>query len=200
MDVVALVAGFDVSPNRMGWGLVRLDDGSPVACGMENIDLPSAGWKHQQLAVALGAVERALPDDGEVSICFLEQPWLSPRSGTKSAYSAGRAVQAAQAEVERRWPWAPIEYLQPAEWKSLAGVNTGMTMDDIYPVARPPYPDLKALKPGIYVRACRLGFAPGEHQDAADAGCIAVAGWHRNQDTNERDADWQAVKAARDSA
>lgn len=192
MSVTSLILGIDVSPRRLGWGLVSLIDGSPVACGMEPIDLPDHGWQHQQIRRAfsempLGATTHCRRA-GEIQAIYIEQPWLSPRSGTKSAYSAGRAVQAAQAEVERRWPWAPIEYLQPSEWKLLAGLKGNASKEDVF---------VEALR----VRGITaLTETPDMTQDAADALLIAVAGWHRNEDTNERDADWQAVKAARDSA
>jgi Holliday junction resolvasome RuvABC endonuclease subunit len=188
-SVTSLILGLDVSPRRLGWGLVSLIDGSPVDCGMEPIGLPDHGWQHQQVARALervaarGKYDPSVPagqwyQGAEIQAVYIEQPWLSPRSGTKSAYNAGRAVQAAQSEVERRWPWAPIEYLQPAEWKLLAGLKGNATkpqiMDQAWRVLSLDRGDFMA---GVVVE-----------QDAADALLIAVAGWHRNEDTMEQAA------------
>lgn len=164
-----------------------------MACGCEAIDLPDHGWQHQQVARALRRVaDVALWDSsnprGEVQLVYIEQPWLAPRSGTKSAYSAGRAVQAVQAEVERRWPHAPIEYVQPSEWRKLAGVSQKGKEAVV----------LRALDLGFGVevmhdQSCVLSWEIPGGQDAADAACIAYAGWVRNEDTVAR-------AAARDEA
>ena len=191
--------GLDVSPKRMGWGLVDLLTGEPIACGMESLDLPSAGWAHQQAARALGAVtlhqstyefptinETAAsiesrigrpPRDvrGEIQAVYIEQPALPPVSGTKSAYSAGRAVQAVHGEVERRWPWADIQYLQPGEWRKLAGLPGNASKADVMTTA------VDAM-----YRATGVLHTNVETQDAADALLIALAGQRRNADTWER--------------
>lgn len=188
MSVRSLVLGLDVSPKRLGWGLVDLVTGEPVACGMESLDLPSKGWAHQQAMFALRRVNDAAIWDSddrrrEIQAVYIEQPGLPPISGTKSAYNAGRAVQAVQGEVERRWPWTgEPQYLQPKEWRVLAGLPGNASKED------------------IYLRAIELGFGtehPGDQsrvmewsiqggQDAADAALIAIAGQRRNQDTWDR--------------
>lgn len=188
MSVRSLVLGLDVSPKRMGWGLVDLETGEPVACGMESLDLPSAGWAHQQAQRALAELPEYIYPDipdaaddlygancwpdpvpvGEIQVVYIEQPALPPVSGTKSAYSAGRAVQAVHGEVERRWPWSDIQYLQPGEWRKLAGLPGNASKADVM---------LAAISTSI-------DFVP--NQDAADALLIAIAGQRRNQDTWDR--------------
>lgn len=178
----SLILGLDVSPKRLGWGYVDLVTGEAAGCGCEAIDLPEHGWHHKRVSGALADIWwHGAPDgDCEVQAVYIEQPWLSPRSGTKSAYSAGRAVSAAQGACERRWPHAPIAFLHPQEWRKLAGIaNKG--------------------KEPIVLRALELGFGrevPGDQsrvlewvvpggQDAADAACIARAGWVRNEEIME---------------
>jgi Holliday junction resolvasome RuvABC endonuclease subunit len=175
VTVTSLILGIDVSPRRLGWGLVDLVTGEPVACGMEPIDLPDHGWSHTQIARALDVVvvntgTFFLHQGGEVQAIYIEQPALPPVSGPKSAYNAGRAVQEAHNACERRWPHAPIEYLQPSEWKKLAGLKGNAKKDLVWRLADELLGDYRA--------------APS--QDAADALLIAVAGWHRNEDVMER--------------
>ncbi len=168
----------------MGWGLVDLITGEPVGCGMEAIDLPDHGWSSKWVARALEAPCHVfwygdinpVQLTTEIQAVYIEQPWLSPKSGTKSAYSAGRAVQATHGEVERRWPWAPVEYLQPAEWRALCGLKGNASKIEVYEHA--------AAVGG------RLIMADGvcQTQDAADALCIAVAGQIRNGENWDRGA------------
>ncbi len=171
----------------MGWGLVDLVTGAPIAAGMEPIDLPDHGWRHQQVGRALSEVMRAgnfgdgdchnhLFFDREVQAVYIEEP-ISRFPGM--AYKEGRAIGCAQAEVERRWPWAPIAYLVPAEWRKLAGLKGNASKAEVWAEARwvlDQHPDM----PGLAA------------QDAADALLIAVAGWHRNEDTMARAAAIEA--------
>lgn len=176
--VTSLILGLDVSPKRLGWGLVNLVTGEPVACGMEPIDLPDHGWSHEQVTRALDAVQRkdifghvyseAFPGS-EVQAIYIEQPALPPVSGPKSAYNAGRAVQEAHNSCERRWPHAPIEYLMPSEWRKLAGLPGNASKGDVMGLA-------ESIGDHVYPGPSSMP------QDAADALLIAVAGWHRNED------------------
>lgn len=176
MTVTSLILGIDVSPRRLGWGLVNLVTGEPVACGMKLLNLPNHGWSHQQTAWAF----RQIPlGGGEVEAVFIEQPALPPVSGPKSAYNAGRAVQEAHNACERRWPHAPIEYLMPSEWRKLACLRGNASKADVMDAA-------SALFLAAEMRGAGGDGLDIEHQDAADALLIAVAGWHRNQDTWER--------------
>lgn len=207
----SLLLGIDVSPRRLGWGLVDLVTGEAVACGCENIELPDHGWQHQQVAAALGVVKIptcvkcwngqvstfSINADGmgagsvgvckncrgmrvaEVQAVYMED---TAKAGKFRQHDAGRAQGIAQDEVERRWPWVvPVQFMAPAEWKKEAGMKGN------------------ASKPEITARAITLGFGeeimadqsrvmewviPGG-QDAADAACIAYAGWVRNQDIME---------------
>jgi Holliday junction resolvasome RuvABC endonuclease subunit len=178
MTVTSLLLGLDVSPRRLGWGMVDLVTGEPVACGMEPIDLPDHGWHHKQVRRALIRVDAQVIWDsanprGEVQAVYIECP-ISRFPGM--AYDEGRAVGETQAEVERRWPHAPIEYLMPSEWKKLAGLKGNASKGEVWAQAGRIL--IKSGKPGN--ETARM------QQDAADALLIAVAGWHRNEDVMER--------------
>jgi len=180
--VRACVLGLDPSPLRLGWGLVDLEDGAAIACGMERIDLPHKGWMHQQVASALIAVEdQGLFEPGvltaqpkhEVSFIAIERPALPRQSGTNSAMNAGRAMQEAVSCCQRRWPHAPIEELQPSEWRKLAGLPGNASKADVQ------------IKAGVLLLDVgQDNGAPA--QDAADALLIALAGQRRNAETFER--------------
>ena len=78
-----------------------------------------------------------------------------------------------QAEVERRWPWATVQFLKPSEWKKLAGLKGNANKGDVYRAALDLQSRFDHDDPVKY--ALDLSF-----QDAADALLIAVAGRRRN--------------------
>jgi hypothetical protein len=171
MTVVSLCLGLDVSPKRLGWALARLEDGAPVACGMESIELPANGWGWQQAHLALGHVDfEAEKRNGEVHYVAIERPALPPKSGTNGAFNAGRAYQEAISAVRRRWPWAVVDEMQPSEWRRLAGLPGNASKTDVL---------IAAERLGFWDMSAGVPIA----QDAADAACIALAGVRRNADT-----------------
>jgi Holliday junction resolvasome RuvABC endonuclease subunit len=166
MSVVSLCLGLDVSPKRLGWALARLEDGAPVACGMEAIELPANGWDLGRIYAAVQVVdfesEKRL---AEIHYVAIERPALPPKSGTNAAFNAGRAYQEAVSAVRRRWPWAVLDEMQPAEWRRLAGLKGNASKIEVQEL-------VNAL----------LGWG-AKSQDAADAACIALAGVERNRQT-----------------
>lgn len=175
----SLLLGLDVSPKRLGWGLVDLVTGQALTCGCEAIDLPAHDYAHERVGEAL----RWLP--GEVQAAYIEQPALPPVTGTKSAYNAGRAVQLVHDEVQRRWPHAPIEFLMPSEWRKLAGLPGN------------------AKKPQVMAHSFLMldgmnvpGATKKRSQDAADALLIAVAGQRRNKENWERGREYDPERSA----
>lgn len=167
-----VVVGLDPSPLRLGWGAVLLDEGAAVACGMERLDLPGKGWSDDQAREALRVVDERLSRIGHtVAAVYIEQPALPPASGPKSAFNAGRAVQEVLVAARRRWPHADgPHFLQPSEWRKLAGLNGRATKADIRFAA-------EWLMSEV--------FGP-KRQDAADALCVALAGQRRNAETWSR--------------
>ena len=175
MTVRSLLLGIDVSPKRLGWGLCDLITGEPVAAGMDPIDLPHAGWHHQQVQRALGVIDPGGPDDFEIQAVFIED---TAGAGKFRQHDAGRAQGIVQAEVERRWPWVTVQFLKPSEWKKLAGLKGNATKGEVMAEALILlHPD---KRPGYY----GSGLIPA--QDAADALLIAVAGQRRNQESWDR--------------
>jgi Holliday junction resolvasome RuvABC endonuclease subunit len=180
----SLLLGIDVSPKRLGWGLVDLVTGEPVACGCESIDLPDHGWMHQQVQRALGKLPGyhvEFPPPIEIQCVFIED---TAQAGKYRQHDAGRAQGIVQAEVERRWPHVvPVQFLKPAEWKKLAGLRGNATKADVFTEA-------------LRIRGVlSLTETPDFTQDAADALLIAVAGQRRNDETWERGSGGEDVAA-----
>lgn len=176
----SLLLGLDVSPRRMGWGLVDLVTGEPVACGCEAIDLPQHGWSQRQVCQALWDISQRhffYPGNAELQAVYIEMPALPPGSGTKGAFNAGRAVQAVSDEVGSLWPWAPVEYLQPAEWRKLAGLKGNASKQDVWEHVF------------LEIGPRHLDMGSISEQDACDAICIAVAGQRRNGENWQRAVD-----------
>lgn len=227
--MIAAVLGLDVSPLRLGYGLVTLDDGRALACGMERIDLPNKGWSHEQVGNALAIVESACERTRcEVSVIGIEDPHKSTASGGQSSFMAGRAVQEVVSSCHRRWPHAPLGFLQPSEWRRLAEVppdprdpdNKRRTIKgaalraavvaelDATGYAAMAF-DIDLLpavgiKPWVMATAMKQGFHPGRSQDAADAACIALATQRLNAATHDaamtRESQGRAVLRWEDNA
>lgn len=176
--MTALVVGLDPSPLRLGWGAVLLDDGAAVACGMERLDLPGMGWSDDQAREALRAVDERLGRDGHtVAAVYIEQPALPPVSGTKSAFNAGRAVQEVLVAARRRWPHADgPHFLQPSEWRKLAGLPGNAPKGAVMAAA------LAHIESNPRARNREWDMT----QDAADALLVALAGQRRNAETWDR--------------
>jgi Holliday junction resolvasome RuvABC endonuclease subunit len=169
--VRSLLLGIDVSPRRLGWGLVDLVTGDPVVCGWQNIDLPDHGWQHQQIAQALMAVPvpRGMC---EIQAVYIED---TANAGKYRQHDAGRAQGIAQVEVERRWPWVTVQFLKPSEWKKLAGLKGNASKSEVWAHAT------------IVLGEVDIGSLLT--QDAADALLIAVAGQRRNDENWARAED-----------
>ncbi|HKY60039.1 MAG TPA: hypothetical protein VJP59_03420 [Gemmatimonadota bacterium] len=195
MTVTSLCLGIDVSPRRLGWALARLEDGAPVACGVEAIDLPDHGWDRERVVRAMrrvqdagraGDAETRWYFDAEVHYVAIERPALPPKSGTNAAFNAGRAYQEAISAVRRRWPWAVVDEMQPGEWRRLAGLAGNASK---YVVLQ------QAMESGF--SKCLVGMNLALQQDAADAACIALAGVERNRQTLGVGADLASLREAR---
>lgn len=176
----SLLLGLDVSPRRLGWGLVDLVTGEPVACGCERLwpdpEVP-VEWTRQRRLVHEALTAAHWSHDG--SPCEIQAVYIEDTAGAGKyrQHDAGRAQGIVEAEVERRWPHAPIEHLKPAEWKQGAGLPGNASKGAVMTEAMRIQYNLD--HPAKYV--LDLSF-----QDAADALLIAVAGQRRNGETWER--------------
>lgn len=188
MTVTSLCLGLDVSPRRIGWGLVDLVTGEPVACGCEHLWTTSTRKAEHEAVDWTRQTERTRraihrvhslsswdgygrPSKGEIQAVFIEHP-ISRFAGM--AYDEGLAVGVAMAEVQRRWPWVTVQFLKPSEWRNLAGLKGNASKAEVMLRAvRRLYPDIPDPL----------------SQDAADALLIAVAGQRRNGES------WDAGQA-----
>ncbi|MGE4428773.1 MAG: hypothetical protein AB7G37_20145 [Solirubrobacteraceae bacterium] len=173
-----LILGIDASPNRLGWGLVTLDDGSPIGCGWWAVNLRAVAWRQAPLT---DLIAKRL-GDLDVSAVYVERPAIPRQYQGDAALDNGRALQAAVSSLRAVFgSMIPLEELRDATWKSLAGVGPkkAATIDHVRDAVDPPWPTRQACKPHVYMQALLLGFDPEGSQDAADAACIAVAGYKR---------------------
>lgn len=174
VTVLPVILGLDPSPHRCGWGVVRLDDGAPVACGCVEIRHANKdGWRvgfDRAVRDAVAVIAKAsdtfytVVREHEVSAVYVERPSGGRNyQGTLDiAWVSGQVAQAAG----RRFG-VDVWCLRPQEWKSAVGLAGN------------------ASKEAVLLRAIDLGFDaynaggldPVITQDAADAGLIARAGW-----------------------
>ena len=172
--VTPVILGLDPSPHRCGWGLVRLDDGAPIACGCVEIEHANrddwrVGFDRAVRAVLseiiINADYEIYPGpDWDVSAVYVEKPagGRSFQGVLDIAWVSGQFAQAAG----RRWN-VDVWCLRPQTWKSAVGLPGN------------------ASKEAVLLHAIDLGFDtynagglnPTITQDAADAGLIARAGW-----------------------
>ena len=104
-----------------------------------------------------GAIRDALLDarkynDEPTDIC-IEQPALP---FARAAYMAGAVCARTQDAVFGRWPHVILRWMQPSEWRKIAGIGG------------------RASKDEVMAWSFEEGFAP-EDQDQADASAIAYA-------------------------
>ena len=131
----------------MAW--VDLATGQPVGCGMWPVDKPIVDSITQ-------IYQRWWPGD-DIDLIYIEQMYHGPNPSTtvKLAGAAGMIHMAARLWLALD---APVEYITPGEWRKELGLpHTG--------------------KEPCMEYAESHGFDTGGSQDAADAACIALAGW-----------------------
>lgn len=174
MGAPHLALGIDVSPLRLGWGLVTLDDSAYVASGKADIHLPHHGWKPENVWDEFDTIRsQASGRRADIAVAAIELPWIR---FPKNAFTAGRAVQAVVSTIAGRFPEAAVHELQPKEWRALAGLPGNATKDEVMAAAI-------SLRGGVRSRR-----EPQREftQDEADGLMIAVAAqrlnaatWHR---------------------
>lgn len=167
-----LVLGIDVSPLRLGFGLVTLDDGAYVASGHADINLSHHEWRPQRIADAFDAIVHATRG-AQVSVVCVELPWIR---FPKNAFMAGRAVQAAVGAARRKFREAAVHELQPKEWRKLAGLPGGATKHEVMDA-------VLALRGRV--RSRRIP-ADAPSQDEANGLMIAVAAQRLSAQTWDR--------------
>lgn len=93
---------------------------------------------------------------GEVQAIGIEQPHFG---FPKAAYTHGMSVARAEDASRAQWPYAPIRFFQPTEWRRIAGVGGRATKERVKEFVRDEF-----------------GFTP-KIIDESDAACVAIAMW-----------------------
>lgn len=152
------ILGLDAQATRLGYGLCWLDDGDPLPHGCGCVTYQKGIPDADAVRAALMHVRSLSPS---IRLVYVEAPHvgLSRQGSVIHAMSVGRVLQ----QAAQFWPTAPVQMMQPSEWKKLVDLPGN------------------ARKEQIALRARALGF-DHDSQDALDAGCIAVAGFRRNQE------------------
>lgn len=157
-----LIMGLDSSPTRLGWGVVRDEDGLSAACGVHHLD-----GSPEAVRGALRDIERRLAD-AEVSLCYVEEVYPPGRG---MAYRTGIALGYVEYAVRARWPWAPIARVTPARWRSVVGIGHAPASVAGRGARR------EWLKTRALVVAEQHGFTTQGSDDAAEGALIALAAW-----------------------
>jgi hypothetical protein len=167
------ILGFDASPSKLGWGVVRDDGGEPVDCGVEEVDgAPENVWR------ALSGLNRVLIARGlEPSFAYMEKPGGRGASG---GFDEGVACGMVRALARRVWPWLTIDWTTTSHWRSAVGLDT-RAPDYVEGQA----PRRRWLKMQSVDGARALGFVLPDvgvrvvrfSDDAAEGALIARAAW-----------------------
>jgi hypothetical protein len=121
---MAVVVGFDPSPLRLGWAAVDVDTGVCVALGCVDVSVRDGGWHDQQIAAAVGHVDRQIRAAGEDVTCWCREEPMTRFVSQAKRYGATDAYvdQAAR----RAWPYAMIvDPVGPTEWRRVLGYRPG---------------------------------------------------------------------------
>lgn len=159
------LVGLDISPLRIGWAVVDLEDGCPLKVGTVHVNLPHNSWSAEQLAYDLIRGPGLYIYDKDVALIYIEQPMSQ---FVKAQYQAGMAVGMVSTIIQRDWEKGPPQFLAPSEWRKLCGLAGNCKKEVVFDHAT-------AQLEGT-------GLTLDGSQDAADALCVAIAGQRRNQE------------------
>lgn len=172
--MIPVVLGLDPSKTKLGWGLVRDDDGSPIRADYEPLS-GSPESSHR----AIVSIARWLGARGmEPIFALVEYPFGG--KGSAGIFDSGVAVGMVELSARLCWPAMTTDRIDSMRWRPKVGIP------------RPPA-ELPArsperrnwLKEADIARARELGFdipivgarkrRPSD--DAADGGLIARVAW-----------------------
>lgn len=159
-----MVLGVDIGSRALGLALVEFEPPHrPLWADVVSIDRPDGGWQHEQINKAFREFW-GVPDGHhgitkEITRVVIEDPpYVKGNPRTLKILSGVAAL--VQAESRRRWPWAPVIWQTPGEWKKATVGKGNATKDDVRTWVE-------------NWHACADAKMP---QDAIDAISIAVAG------------------------
>jgi hypothetical protein len=110
----------------------------------------------RQYSLIRDALRAAGKQNGEPTDVCIEQPALP---FVKATFNAGAVCARLEDALFGVWPHAVIRWMQPSEWRKIAGMSGRASKDEVASLAT------------------EIGFTPGD-QDQADAGIIALARWN----------------------
>jgi len=145
--------GIDISPNRIA---VAVYGGNPRHRWSETTNLKD-GRQYTRIRDALRSCDVA---NGEPTDITIEKPALPFINAT---FMAGAVCARLEDALFNLYPHAIIRWMQPSEWRKIAGLSG------------------RASKEEVMFYAVQNGYDPAD-QDQADAGVIALAGWNEIQD------------------
>lgn len=157
----AKLLGLDPSTKALGWAYLDLKTGAPILCGAA----PIAKIKKERglsleaaYAETLGIVKNLAPD---VEVVYVERHFVG--KSRKVTIILAECVGACLMACEYCWPGIPRNRFVPQEWKKRLDLEHN------------------ASKRECQAKATALQWRWEGLEDAADAGCIASAGWLENQ-------------------
>jgi len=156
----AVLLGLDPSTVALGWAILDLKTGSPILCGTAKVDKLRAALGSLEAGLFAGLEEVSDIIPGKVELIYCERHFVG--KSRKVTIILAEAVGSVLMGCDVIWPGISRNRFVPQEWKK--GVGLGHN----------------APKPQIRAKAIHLGWEP-DTQDAADAGCIASAGWLENE-------------------
>ena len=128
-----IAVGLDVSELRMGWAIVRYDDQSPLALGVEDLRQRDGGYIEEQVPQAVrfvrSEVQRLGHDPEEVVVVGIESAYHGPNISRTIAHAGvvGMATCAAQMIFGRQVTCYP---LGADEWRATCGISNAGKRED----------------------------------------------------------------------
>lgn len=169
------VLGFDVSPKKMGVGIVRDADGSPVLAGYYPLD-----GSAEVLAAVLMHVDRVMKVRELVPVFGMVERPFGAVGDVEGAMRAGVALGALEFAARMQWTWLTLDRVEATTWRSRNGIPPRAPKE-----IEGREPRRRWLKERAVERAVELGFdlpVVGARvrrlsDDAAEGALIARAAW-----------------------
>lgn len=145
--------GIDVSPTRIAIAVY-----SPA--GKRWAETTPLNTGDDQYVLVRNALISASRNNNEPTDVCVEQPAMP---FARAAYMAGAVCARTQDAIFGRWPHVVLRWMQPSEWRKIAGLGG------------------RASKDEVMLWSIEMGFNPKD-QDQADASAIAVARYNELMD------------------
>lgn len=161
MSERAVLLGLDPSTVALGWATCDLKTGRPSLCSAVNLATLRADLGSLEAALFASLEQISDTIQGKVELIYCEKLFVG--RSRKITVILSECVGAVLMGCDVIWPGIPRERFVPQEWKRGVGLAGN------------------ANKSQVKTKAFHLGWDTPT-QDAADAACIASAGWKMNQE------------------